>query len=78
MAGKHSHSASIPREADLPEEIDTSERVVVPETICPLDEEALAMFRESLHFVQDEGLGNTQPYLHALRILDALANNDRL
>ena len=61
--------------ADLPEEIDASEAVVVPETVCPLDEEALAIFRERLHFVQDEDLGNTQPYLHALQILAALINN---
>ena len=65
-------------QAHLPEEIDTSETVVVPETICPLDEEALAIFRERLHFVQDEDLGNTQPYLHALQILDALMNDNSL
>ena len=47
-------------EADLPEEIDASETVVVPETICPLDEEAFAIFCERLHFVQDEDRRDTQ------------------
>jgi hypothetical protein len=62
-------------EGGLPDESDEANGVFVPETICPLDVESLAIFRQNVQPVHQEDMWNVQPYLHAVRTLWSLVGD---
>ena len=62
-------------EACLPDENDETDGVIVPETLCPFDEENLIIFRQNIHAIENEVRWNTQPYLHALSTLRSQINH---
>ena len=47
-------------EADFPNENDETGGVIVPETLCPFDEEDLIIFRQNIHATENEDKWNTQ------------------
>ena len=62
-------------EADLPDENDETDGVIVPETLCPFDEEDLIIFRQNIHVTENEDKWNTDPCLHALSTLHSQINH---
>ncbi len=56
----------------LPDEIDETSAVVVPQTNCPLDSDSLSIFKERMSEVRCQDQWDISPYLKALDIMNQL------